>query len=580
MSAPWSLRGRLIVATIASTALVVALAASTAWLASARSLTRSFEEAVREHARSLRPRMETMAWRHEADPAAPPEELPRANSLDDILVELRGADGRVLARSGGSGQLEERLASSRSEVPRDRSLDSSLDRRPGRQRDGPTEVRADERLWHALVPELGHVAWMEVPIVAKPPPGRPPRRGPEVFRPGEPPRPGDQRPPPRERADGGSEGRPAGVDGFRDRPTDPSEPGRNEREPSPPRDERPPPRQDDAAEPGGSAPARMILVRPTARLDGELRRQAWLLAGMWASACLLVAVTALAVTGRVLSPLRRLIIAISGISPGAPGRLAVPGLAAELVPVQARVNDLLMRVDAVLAREQQTTANIAHELRTPLAGMRAKLELAAMRERPREELAATCAQALAIMTHLQALVDNLLLLARLESGRDALHVEAIEVAEVVAVAWSMHQPAADSRGLALDRRIEPALSVTTDVTKLRAILGNLISNAVTYADPGTSIRVSATELATGGARITVANDGATITAADAERVFEPFWRGDKARSVEEGHCGLGLPLVRRLAMVLGGAVAVAVEGRCFTVTVMVPDDGGKPAQRG
>jgi signal transduction histidine kinase len=71
-------------------------------------------------------------------------------------------------------------------------------------------------------------------------------------------------------------------------------------------------------------------------------------------------------------------------------------------------------------------------------------------------------------------------------------------------------------------------------------------------------------------RLTFTNDGATISHGDTERVFEPFWRGDNARTVERGHCGLGLPLVRRLVTVLGGTVAVSVKDGRFTVLVVLP----------
>ena len=68
------------------------------------------------------------------------------------------------------------------------------------------------------------------------------------------------------------------------------------------------------------------------------------------------------------------------------------------------------------------------------------------------------------------------------------------------------------------------------------------------------------------------NDGATISQTDAERVFEPFWRGDAARTVERGHCGLGLPLVRRLVAVLKGSVSVSVKDGRFTVLLVLPPD--------
>lgn len=310
------------------------------------------------------------------------------------------------------------------------------------------------------------------------------------------------------------------------------------------------------------------MIRPIRAMRAELAGQAWQLAGMALAICLVTALLVAWVISRLLRPVRQLSAGITGMVPGSRASLAVPDLPNELLPVQACLNELLSRVDEVLERERQTTANIAHELRTPLTGLRAKLELALMRDRDPEQIAGLCRQGLATMTILQGLVDNLLLLARLEAGQAELHREAVEVAEVVASGWSLHHVSAEERGLRLERAIEPALAITTDVGKLRAILSNLLSNAVAYADPGSAIHLEATEEST-GIRIVVSNEGATITAAETERVFEPFWRGDAARTVESGHCGLGLPLVRRLAAILGGSVTVAVVGRRFSAILLL-----------
>lgn len=472
MSGVRSLSWRLIIAVIAATAAVVALAAVATWLASARARGLTFDQEVRDRARELRPELEVLAWRHLQDPRLPSEMLPADPGL---VVVLRGGDGRELARSAGP--------------PAD----------PAWVVPGPDGVLSDAEL-----SGIGTVRWMSLSLGTKPPPGE--RR----------------------------------------------------------RDGRPP-RQDE-----GGERAQLILIRPTTTLRAELAGQAWLLAGMSVAVCLLTAVVVAMLINRLLRPLRRLGDGIAGMVPGSGAVLAVPGLPGELLPVQERLNGLLARVDEVMERERQTTANIAHELRTPLAGLRAKLELALLREREPEQIAALCRQGLATMTLLQGLVDNLLLLARLEAGQAALTREAIEVAEVAASAWSLHQAAAEERGLRLERTIEPALAITTDAGKLRAIVSNLLSNAVAYADRGSAITLAATEEPR-GIRIVLCNDGAAIAPADAERVFEPFWRGDAVRTVESGHCGLGLPLVRRLAIILGGTITVSVDGRCFCATLVLPE---------
>ncbi len=104
------------------------------------------------------------------------------------------------------------------------------------------------------------------------------------------------------------------------------------------------------------------------------------------------------------------------------------------------------------------------------------------------------------------------------------------------------------------------------------MFSNLLSNAVAYATPNSMVQVAGHEQGDGRIRLTFTNEGATISHADAERVFEPFWRGDNARTVERGHCGLGLPLVRRLVKVLGGTVAVSVKDGRFSVLVVLPSN--------
>lgn len=511
-----SLRRRLAVTVILTTALVVAVAGAVAWLASAKLRRQGAEASMRSYAAAVMPRLLARQWLAQRDGRTLPELLPQSLPNDtDLWRALVTRDGRVLAHSLPQAPESAWV----------HALPSA---------DGKT-VRREH-------PTLGPVLVLVEAIDLRPLAMRRgdsdrPRRGETEA---------TDRPPPRE-------GDPAGrrlAERFA---------ARNEQ------------RNDALYTWIEDLDPRLVVIHPLAEIEAEARRQAGVLIGMWVLACALVAAVVLVITGRVLAPVRRMTDAIAGITPGSDHQLvAVAGLPLELQPVQERLNDLLARVDAALTREQQTTANIAHELRTPLAGLRAKLELALTKERDPAEIAALCRQGLGTMTLLQGLIDNLLLLTRLEAGQEKPHVQAVEVQELLASAWALHQPAAQARRITLERRLEPALSLITDGDKLRAIFSNLLSNAVAYAPENSMVQIAGHEQGDGRIRLMFTNEGATISHVDAERVFEPFWRGDSARTVERGHCGLGLPLVRRLVTVLRGNVSVSVKNGKFTVLVVLP----------
>ena len=504
-----SLRRRLAVTVLLTTALVVVVAGAVAWFASAKLRRQGAEASMRSYAAAVMPRLLARQWLAQREGRALPELLPQSLPNDtDLWRALVTRDGRVLAH---------------------------------------TLPQAPDNAWvHALPPADGKTVRREHPTL-----------GPvlvlvEAI---------DLRPLAMRRGDGD---RPALREGDLA--------GRRLAERFAARNEQRLDQRNDALYTWiEELDPRLVVIHPLTEIEAEARRQAWVLAGMWLLACTLVAAVVLIITGRVLAPVRRMTDAIAGITPGSDGQqVAIAGLPSELQPVQERLNDLLARVDAALTREQQTTANIAHELRTPLAGLRAKLELALQKERDPAEIAALCRQGLGTMTLLQGLIDNLLLLTRLEAGQEKPHAQAVEVQELLASAWALHQPAAQARRVTLERRLEPALNLITDNDKLRAVFSNLLSNAVTYAPENSMVQIAGHEQGDGRIRLTFTNDGATISHADAERVFEPFWRGDTARTVERGHCGLGLPLVRRLVMVLGGTVSVSVKGGKFTVLVVLP----------
>jgi anti-sigma regulatory factor (Ser/Thr protein kinase) len=200
---------------------------------------------------------------------------------------------------------------------------------------------------------------------------------------------------------------------------------------------------------------------------------------------------------------------------------------------------LMARVQAGMVRERQFTADVSHELRTPLAGLRTLLEVSARSPRPED-----AAAALAIVVQMCTLVENLLMLARLDAGQVQLARESVGLRALVEDCWQPYAATAAARGLTFKNELSGDAVATTDREKLRIILGNLLSNAAEYTEAGGWIAIAAPP----GALVEVADSGPAI--ADTERIFDRMWRGDAARAATGIHCGIGLSLARSLAGVL------------------------------
>jgi signal transduction histidine kinase len=224
-------------------------------------------------------------------------------------------------------------------------------------------------------------------------------------------------------------------------------------------------------------------------------------------------------------------------------RIPVESQPAELaVPVRT-LNALLERLATSFAREREFTANVSHELRTPLAGLRTLLEVSA---RLGAASARDHAAALAIVVQMSAMIESLLMLARLDAGQLEIARDRIDLRDLVEDCWRPHAAAAAQRGLVLRNRVPGHAVVTTDRDKLRVVIANLVANAVEYTEPGGWIETS-----TGDAVVLdVVDSGPPIPAHQIERMFDRLWRGDQARSATGFHAGIGLALARSLAACL------------------------------
>jgi len=322
--------------------------------------------------------------------------------------------------------------------------------------------------------------------------------------------------------------------------------------------------------PPAPQPVTLIVARETAGLDAELAAIRWLMAGAAGATLLLTLVVAALVVRQGLRPLEALAARIAAVrEENLDAAIPVEGMPRELAPVGERLNDLLRRLRDVLGRERAFTADAAHELRTPLAGIRSTIEVALARPRKPDEYGQALADCLDIARQMQTLVDNLLVLTRMEGGQVALRPEVVRVGELLEALWRPHAAEAQARGIVLERRLPADLQCTADRDLLALVVSNLLANAVEYANDGGRIEVLG-QAADDTLELSVANTGCTLSAAEVRHVFDRFWRGDLARTGTGVHCGLGLSLVERAVHALGGAVSADAGGGRFVVRLTLP----------
>jgi len=276
----------------------------------------------------------------------------------------------------------------------------------------------------------------------------------------------------------------------------------------------------------------------------------WL--ALWASVTMAAASLAVILSvSRGLRSTRAVAAGVARIDGTQPGPiLPTADLPDELLPLVQKVNELLARIEASFARERRFTADVSHELRTPLSALRTMVEVALSRPRGAPELASTIAEMGEVVGQMQALCENLLILARLDAGAVPVRWESVALRALVDECWRPHAAVAAERGLTFTNQLADEATVTTDRDHLRVIVSNLLSNAVSYTAAGGTIcaRAGATGF------LQVDDSGPAIPPDVLPHLFERFVRGDAARSAGL-HCGIGLALVRGLGQTLRLAVS-------------------------
>lgn len=272
----------------------------------------------------------------------------------------------------------------------------------------------------------------------------------------------------------------------------------------------------------------------------------------------LLAVLTWLLVGRALRPvdaLRRQAADIPGTAPDQ--RLTVPDSGDELARLAETFNALLARVESATARQRQFLADAAHEIRSPLASLRAQLEVADLHDHAqwREQLPDLVEDS----QRLSRLVDDLLRLARLDAGAP-LARQPVDLDEIVLHAA---RRARETNAVAIDTTGVSGGRVIGDADGLNRVVQNLLDNGARHARTAVKITLTADDRVT----LIVADDGPGIPEQQRERVFERFTRLDDARSRDAGGTGLGLAIVRDLVAQHGGSVRIedARPGARFVV---------------
>ena len=222
----------------------------------------------------------------------------------------------------------------------------------------------------------------------------------------------------------------------------------------------------------------------------------------------------------------------------------------------SRENEEKERIDAM---RREFIINVSHELKTPIALIRGYAEglREGVAEDP-EDRKYYCDTICDEAVRMNEMVLQLLSLSKLEDGREAAEYAPVELATLCAAAVDKVAPLTGERGLQISNAVQPA-TILSDADLLDRILSNYLTNAIRYTPDGGTIRLSTSEAPDGGAVLRVYNEGEGIAPAELDRIWDKFYRTDKARSRESGGTGIGLSIVRAAADLLHGRVWAANE---------------------
>jgi len=252
-------------------------------------------------------------------------------------------------------------------------------------------------------------------------------------------------------------------------------------------------------------------------------------------------------------------------------RLETPGTGDELQRLSETLNEMLARIESSVQRITEFTADASHELRTPVALIRAEAEVALGRQRTDEEYRSALQHVLTESERMTRMLEQLLALVRADSGSETIEMADVDIAELARETVGRWQKIAASHGLLLVGVIpRESIRVAGDSLALRRVLDILLDNSVKYSAPPGEITLTV-DSAPGQVLVHVRDNGAGLPVEEHAKIFERFYRVDKARSRQMGGAGLGLSIAQWIIHQHRGTISVRSSlGRGAEFSVELP----------
>jgi heavy metal sensor kinase len=255
-------------------------------------------------------------------------------------------------------------------------------------------------------------------------------------------------------------------------------------------------------------------------------------------------------------------------------RLEETGTGDELDNLAKTLNQMLTRLDDAFRQVRRFSADVSHELQTPLTILKGELEVALRSARTPEEYQETMASALEEIDRIARLVEGLLLLARAEAGVLRMDHREVNLEDVLERTHQILKPLAESRDVELRLGPTEPLFISGDRERLQRMISNLVDNAIKYTRSGGVVTLALERDGT-NASITVSDTGIGIPAEEREQIFRAFYRSPEASSLAQSGTGLGLSIARSIAAAHSGTIHVESnpeKGSTFRVSLPISPD--------
>lgn len=304
---------------------------------------------------------------------------------------------------------------------------------------------------------------------------------------------------------------------------------------------------------------------------GMLQSLLWMLLISYPLLLLVQYVASSFAAAKGIQPVHELIRSASAISDAnIETRLSLPPRKDELYELARTINDLLARIETSMIRQRQFTSDASHEIRTPLAAIRGTLEVLIRRRREPGAYEEKIKDIIGQVDRINELLEQLLHLARIESGAAIAHKENIQLSSLLGVLIEKWAKTAASKGITLANHVPAETVILADKLFMELIVDNLISNAIKYGKPNGHVRLAWDD---SRKALLVQDDGVGMSAGDLAQVFNRFYRADASRSSAIKGSGLGLSIVKKLCALQ--AIQLSVEsqpglGTTFSLSFSAP----------